>query len=111
MSYGDADYSLPGFWKSLDNSDPFNLHLWDGADEIESAVDALMHKFRADSDLKRIAANYSTTLKVLLLNLNHVYYRDPARWLGISLDKNYYSLPERYNPARVTYWYRRFIPV
>lgn len=104
MSYVDADYSLPGFWKSLDNSEPLNLQFWDDGKEIDSAVDSLMHRFRLDSDLTRIAANYQVTLKVLLLNLNRIYYNDPAKWLGISLDKNYYSIPKRYNPARVTYW-------
>lgn len=104
MYYKNADYSLPGFWESLDNSDPLNLQLWASGDELESAVNALMQRFRKDSDLKRIAANYAPTLKVLLLNLNHVYSRDSSKWVGISLDKNFYSIPKRYNPAEVTYW-------
>lgn len=77
----------------LNNSLKFNFHL----SLKDGSFDSFLNKFLNDSSLKRIhLKKYENNLSVLLANLYLSYKQD--KFLAISLSKNFYVLPKKYNP-------------
>jgi hypothetical protein len=82
--------------QALNNSNKFNFYLCIDFIHFED----LYNDFRKKSHLKRISGQkYKKHFSVLLANL--IAASKNKRYLALSFSKNYYIIPEAYNPQKV----------
>lgn len=89
--------------RGLELALPFNLALWLNAPQIDTAVRECLRWISIPKAQAGHAKLNSKLLKVILLNLFHVYRTDPAYFCSYSRSKNDYALPKRYNHNRVSF--------
>jgi len=85
------------------NSRPFDVHVWSEQPRIRDLTNELFEELRQGIPFRADPENHKKHLRVLLLDLYHRYLEDQEGWIGLSLNRNNYSGPRRYNKLFLAY--------
>ncbi len=88
---------------SLKNSRPLNLTRWSVDPQVSNAVDAIAAELRKLPSITRFTDRRKKALRILILDSYLRWLEDPGGSLAYSRNKNFYVIPERYNPAGIGY--------
>lgn len=88
---------------SLKNSRPLNLTRWSVDPQVSNAVDAIAAELRKLPSITRFTDRRKKALRILILDSYLRWLEDPSGSLAYSRNKNFYVIPERYNPAGIGY--------
>jgi hypothetical protein len=81
----------------LKNSRPLDVHRWSEHPEIRNVTQQVFDVIAPEIPKGADFADHKKHLRVLILDLYHRYMEDPDGWVGVSLNRNDYSGPRRYN--------------
>jgi hypothetical protein len=79
------------------NSRPFDVHRWSEHPQLRGLTDDIFQELVSAIPQRADYNDHRKHLRVLLLDLYHRYLEDPDGWIGLSLNRNNYSGPRRYN--------------
>ena len=84
--------------EQLDNSRPFDVHMWSDYPEAKKATQYIFDEILSeDGSRKRIHENFKKHLRVVLIDLFHNYLMNPEGYIGIGLGSGDYIAESRYN--------------
>ena len=84
------------------NSRPINICRWSGCPEVGKLVLAVEDKLKRISGF-RPTARRQEHIRTIVLDLYHRHLEDSTGYLAYSRDRNFYTIPARYNPRKIGY--------
>src|SRR5215471_6199720 len=88
---------------NYENSRPFDMHRWSEHPQLRELTNEIYEELRPYLPTRIDKEKHKIHLRVLLLDLYHRYLEDPEGWIGLSLNRNDYSGPKRYNKLFLSY--------
>ena len=79
------------------NSRPLDVHSWSEHPAVRTVTERLFDEFAAEIPPRADRDDHRKHLRVLVLDLYHRFVEDREGWIGVSLNRNGYSGPRRYN--------------
>jgi hypothetical protein len=88
---------------SYQNSRLFDVHRWSEHPQLRELTNRLYEELHPEIPPRSDHPKNKKHLRVLLLDLYHRYLEDPQGWIGLSLNRNDYTGPERYRKLFLTF--------